>query len=84
MHDLIFENQMELSAEKLIGFAEELGLNVAKFKVDMAKFVLEKGFEREQAALDREMQRQEGVATRTHDANKEAFRASQKPATAEA
>mgnify|MGYP007071565494 FL=1 len=69
---------------KAMEYVNTRGITFEQFKVDMAKFVIEKGFEREQAALDREMQRQEGVATRTHDANKEAFRASQKPATAEA
>lgn len=69
---------------KAMEYVNTRGITFEQFKVDMAKFVLEKGFEREQAALDREMARQQGVDERTHDANKEAFRASQKPATAEA
>jgi len=40
MHDLVFENQMDLSEEKLYAFARELGLDEAKFK---ASFGAKKG-----------------------------------------
>lgn len=36
MHDLIFQNQAKLSAERFTEFATELGLNVERFKADMA------------------------------------------------
>ncbi len=36
MHDLIFENQRQLSAEKYYELAGTLGLDVAKFKTDFA------------------------------------------------
>lgn len=32
MHDLVFENQMDLSDEQLYGFAEKIGLDMAQFK----------------------------------------------------
>ncbi|MEZ4460183.1 MAG: thioredoxin domain-containing protein [bacterium] len=35
MHDLIFENQMTLSKEKIDSFARQIGLNFEKFKKDM-------------------------------------------------
>lgn len=35
MHDLIFENQMALSKEKIDGFARQIGLNFEKFKTDV-------------------------------------------------
>ena len=34
MHDLIFANQRELSAEKYYGYAAQLNLDVEKFKKD--------------------------------------------------
>jgi protein-disulfide isomerase len=36
MHDLIYENQGSLSDEKYERFAQQIGLNVSKFKTDMA------------------------------------------------
>lgn len=35
MHDLIFENQTALSPDKFEKFAQQIGLNVTKFKADM-------------------------------------------------
>ncbi len=35
MHDIIFENQMTLSNEKIDGFARQIGLNFDKFKSDI-------------------------------------------------
>ena len=40
MHDLIFENQMDLSDEQLYSFAEQIGLDMAKFK---ASYTAKKG-----------------------------------------
>ena len=36
MHDKIFENQSDLSEERFVAYAEELGLDVERFKQDMA------------------------------------------------
>jgi predicted DsbA family dithiol-disulfide isomerase len=36
MHDLIFENQREMSSENYMRYATELGLDVEKFKSDLA------------------------------------------------
>ncbi|MCA9527501.1 MAG: thioredoxin domain-containing protein [Myxococcales bacterium] len=52
MHDLIFQNQGSLSAQKFIDFATELGLNVDRFKADMESKAV-----RDQVMKDR----QEGV-----------------------
>lgn len=35
MHDLLFENQRDLSREKILGFARKIGLNSSKFKKDL-------------------------------------------------
>ena len=35
MHDVIFENQRSLSPEKILRFAQQLGLNETKFKADL-------------------------------------------------
>ncbi len=35
MHDLIFKNQHSLSADKLNSFAQQIGLNFARFQADM-------------------------------------------------
>lgn len=35
MHDLLFENQTDLSEESLAKYAEEIGIDVEKFKSDM-------------------------------------------------
>lgn len=40
MHDLVFENQMDLSDEQLYSFAEDIGLDMAKFK---ASYTASKG-----------------------------------------
>jgi len=36
MHDLIFKNQRDLSEQRYIEYAEQLGMNVDQFKTDMA------------------------------------------------
>jgi protein-disulfide isomerase len=36
MHDLIFENQREMSPEKYVEYATQLGLDVERFKIDVA------------------------------------------------
>ena len=36
MHDLIFQNQGKLTDAKFVDFAKELGINVVRFKADMA------------------------------------------------
>jgi protein-disulfide isomerase len=36
MHDLIFANQQALAPEKYVEYAQQLGLNVDKFKADVA------------------------------------------------
>ena len=36
MHDKIFENQKQMSAEKYVEFAEEIGLDLERFKKDVA------------------------------------------------
>ena len=36
MHDLIFENQRTMSRENYIVYAEQIGLDVERFKRDMA------------------------------------------------
>jgi len=47
MHDLIFANQMDLSATKFDDFAGELGLNPARFKADMESAEAHKLVERD-------------------------------------
>ena len=42
MHDLVFANQRQLSAEKYYEFAGTLGLDVAKFKKDFASAEIKK------------------------------------------
>jgi protein-disulfide isomerase len=49
MHDMVFANQMTLSDEKFIRFAQELGLNIEKFKAAMASDAV-----RRQVARDKE------------------------------
>jgi protein-disulfide isomerase len=36
MHDLIFENQRQLNEEAFLGYAEQLGLDIDRFKTDYA------------------------------------------------
>jgi protein-disulfide isomerase len=36
MHDLLFENQAMLDDDHLLGFAEQLGLDLSRFEADMA------------------------------------------------
>ena len=36
MHDKIFEHQQEMSPEKYVGYATEIGLDVEQFKKDVA------------------------------------------------
>jgi hypothetical protein len=35
MHDLIFENQKEMSPEKYLEYAAQLGLDIEQFKIDV-------------------------------------------------
>ena len=42
MHDLIFANQRELGVDTLFGYAEQLGLDVDKFKKDFRSLDLKK------------------------------------------
>ncbi len=42
MHDLVFANQKQLSAEKYYSFAGTLGLDMAKFKKDFASAEIKK------------------------------------------
>ncbi len=42
MHDLIFANQRDLEEETFIGYAEELGLDVERFKQDMKSPLIRK------------------------------------------
>jgi protein-disulfide isomerase len=39
MHDLLFDHQDALNADDLIGYAEQLGLDVARFANDVRKGV---------------------------------------------
>jgi protein-disulfide isomerase len=48
-HDKLFENQRDLTAENYEKWAKELGLNVAKFKQDMADPALKTKIEQQQA-----------------------------------
>ena len=49
MHDIIFENQQELSVESLFLYAKTIGLDLNRFKIDIQKSILsakvEKDFE---------------------------------------
>jgi protein-disulfide isomerase len=49
MHDLIFANQSALDAAKFTAFAQELGLNLEKFKADMASTEASRSIERDKA-----------------------------------
>jgi hypothetical protein len=49
MHDLIYANQASLSADKFVAFAQELGLNLTKFKADMASSDATRAVERDKA-----------------------------------
>ena len=42
MHDKIFENQREMSPEKYVGYATEIGLDVEQFKRDVASAEVKK------------------------------------------
>ncbi len=42
MHDLIFENQSQLSEEKYIEYADQIGLDVERFKRDLASAEIKK------------------------------------------
>ncbi len=42
MHDKIFANQKDLSPETFVRYAEEIGLDVEKFKKDMASAAVKK------------------------------------------
>ncbi len=48
MHDKLFENQKQMTDENFIAWAGELGLNVEKFKKDMADPALKKMMEDQQ------------------------------------
>lgn len=62
---------------KVLEYVQNRGISLAEFKNELSMFVIEKSFDREQAMLDRAAQQTEGAQDRAHDANKEAFRASQ-------
>ncbi len=47
MHDLIFQNQKQLSAEKYYELAGTLGLDAAKFKKDFASVEIQKTVEKD-------------------------------------
>ena len=47
MHDIIFDNQSELSPEHFIRFAEQLGLNMMVFRADFASPEIQKQIESE-------------------------------------
>jgi len=61
---------------KVMDYVQQRGMTFEQFKQEMQMFVLDKTFQREQAALERAQAHQEKGADRVHDANKEAFRAS--------
>jgi len=42
MHDVLFANQRALTAEQLTGYAQQLGLDMARFEADMASDALDK------------------------------------------
>jgi protein-disulfide isomerase len=50
-HDKLFENQRQLSDENYVKWAQELGLDVEKFKRDMADPALQAEIERQQKAV---------------------------------
>ncbi len=52
MHDKLFANQQQLSAENYEKWAQELGLDMAKFKADLKDDALSKQVDREQAAAN--------------------------------
>lgn len=45
MHDLVFDNQANLSEAQYVAYAEQLGLDVARFERDMASAAVEKRVE---------------------------------------
>ena len=49
MHDKLFANQRELTPENFEKYAQELGLDLAKFKADMASPEIEQQIKKEQA-----------------------------------
>ena len=53
MHDLIFDNQAKLKPDIYDGFAQQLGLNLAAFKKDMASEEIAKQVERDRAEGER-------------------------------
>jgi protein-disulfide isomerase len=53
MHDLIFANQRELTEEKFIGYAQQLGLDVERFKKDLASSEVAKRVEADVAEAAR-------------------------------
>jgi protein-disulfide isomerase len=56
MHDLLFANQRALSPEQIEGYARQLGLNMARFRADMASDAA-----KEQVEADRRLARRAGV-----------------------
>ena len=48
MHDLVFQNQRQLSAEKYYELAGTLGLDAAKFKKDFASLEIRRTVEADQ------------------------------------
>ena len=63
---------------KVLDYVQQKGITFEQFKQEMAMFVMDKQFEREQLAMDREQGRLEGQAGRDHDMQREAIRASTK------
>ena len=49
MHDKLFENNKEMTDDNFVKWAEEIGLDVAQFKKDMADPALEKRIKEQQA-----------------------------------
>lgn len=52
-HELIFENQKELSDDDLIGYAEDLGLDMDKFREDMESDAAKAQIKKDQALATR-------------------------------
>jgi protein-disulfide isomerase len=53
MHDLLFANQRKLKEANLMSYAEQLGLNMAKFKTDMGNAKFDKMIKADQALAAR-------------------------------
>jgi len=70
MHDLLFEHQRQLEEEDIIGYAEQLGLDLERFRADMASSEVQ-----DRVDADREAGREAGVeGTPTFFVNGRRFR----------